>query len=169
MRPAASRTGTCTAWGSTSRRSTSSARRSPTCPPTPGASLPAVQTAVVTGAGRGIGREIARRLAKRGFAVLVTDVNEATAQETADEIGGGAWAMAQDVRDADSHRAVAKAASERGPLKVWVNNAGVMSNRNAWDHDDAEVKLHVDVNFFGVLWGARAAVDTMRADPNDAH
>lgn len=128
-----------------------------------------MQTAVVTGAGRGIGREIARRLSRRGYAVLVTDVNEASAQETADEIGGGAWAMAQDVRDADAHRAVAKAATERGPLKIWVNNAGVMSNRNAWDHDDAEIKLHVDVNFFGVLWGARAAVDAMRADPQDAH
>ena len=128
-----------------------------------------MQTAVVTGAGRGIGLEIARRLSRRGYAVLVTDVNEASAQETADEIGGGAWAMAQDVREPESHRAVAKAAAERGPLKVWVNNAGVMSNRNAWDHDDAEVKLHVDVNFYGVLWGARAAVDAMRADPDDAH
>ncbi|MFL5896671.1 MAG: SDR family NAD(P)-dependent oxidoreductase [Thermoleophilaceae bacterium] len=128
-----------------------------------------MQTAVVTGAGRGIGREVARRLAQRGYAVLVTDVDEAGAQATADEIGGGAWAMAQDVREADSHRAAAKAATERGPLKVWVNNAGVMSNRNAWDHDDAEVKLHVDVNFYGVLWGSRAAVDAMRADPHDAH
>jgi short-subunit dehydrogenase len=124
---------------------------------------------VVTGAGRGIGREIARRLAGRGYAVLVTDVDEAAAQETADQIGAGAWAMAHDVRDPDAHRSVATAAAERGPLKVWVNNAGVMTNRKAWEHDDAEVKLHVDVNFYGVLWGSRAAVDAMRADPHDAH
>ena len=63
-------------------------------------------------------------LARSGYQVLVTDVNDAGAQETADQIGGGAWAMAQDVRDPDSHRKVAAAAAERGPLKVWVNNAG---------------------------------------------
>jgi NAD(P)-dependent dehydrogenase (short-subunit alcohol dehydrogenase family) len=128
-----------------------------------------VETAVVTGAGRGIGREVARRLAQRGYGVLVTDIDDKAAQEAADEIGGGAWAMAQDVRDPDSHRAVAKAATERGPLKVWVNNAGVMTNRKAWEHDDAEVRLHVDVNYCGVMWGCRAAVDAMRADPEGTH
>ena len=54
----------------------------------------AVDTAVVTGAGRGIGREIARLLAARGYAVLVTDVNEDAARETAELLGERAWPMA---------------------------------------------------------------------------
>jgi NAD(P)-dependent dehydrogenase (short-subunit alcohol dehydrogenase family) len=128
-----------------------------------------VNTAVVTGAGRGMGRETARRLAARGLAVLVTDLNEAGAQETAEQIGNGAWAMAQDVRDADSHRAVAKAAAERGPLKVWVNNAGVLKTEKIWDHPDADVQLIVEVNLLATVWGVRAAVEAMRADPAGAH
>jgi len=61
-----------------------------------------VNTAVVTGAGRGMGRETARALAGRGYQVLVTDLNDAAARETAELIGNGAWAMQQDVRDAAS-------------------------------------------------------------------
>jgi NAD(P)-dependent dehydrogenase (short-subunit alcohol dehydrogenase family) len=128
-----------------------------------------VKTAVVTGAGRGMGRETARRLAARGYQVLVTDVNEASARETAEQIGGGAWARAQDVADPESHREAARAASERGRLEVWVNNAGVLRTEKAWDHPDADVRLIVEANLLGVMWGSRAAVEAMRDDPEGTH
>jgi NAD(P)-dependent dehydrogenase (short-subunit alcohol dehydrogenase family) len=116
-----------------------------------------------------MGRETARRLAQRGFQVLVTDLNEASAQETAELIGNGAWATGQDVREADSHRKAAAAAAERGPLKVWVNNAGILKTENVWDHPDADVHLMVEVNLLATIWGARAALEVMRDDPADCH
>ena len=116
--------------------------------------------AVVTGAGRGFGREIAKRLAGRGYAVLATDLDGEAAAATAEAIGG--FSMQLDVRDPEAHRRVARAAIERGPLEVWVNNAGVLRTRKAWDHPDDEVRLEVDVNLYGVIWGSRAAVDAMR-------
>ena len=119
-------------------------------------------TAVVTGAGRGIGREVAIRLARRGYDVLVTDVDEAGARSTAEAIGERAWSMAQDVRDAQSHRAVAEAAQARGPVEVWVNNAGVLRTEKVWEHSDDDVRMLAEVNLLGVLWGCRAAVDAMR-------
>ena len=122
-----------------------------------------MDTAVVTGAGRGIGRETARLLTARGYAVLVTDMNEDAARETAEMLGEHAWHMRQDVRDPDRHREVAAAAAERGPLKVWVNNAGILRTTKAWEHTDEEVRALVDANFLGVLWGSRAAVEAMRA------
>lgn len=118
--------------------------------------------AVVTGAGRGIGREVAIRLARRGYDVLVTDVDEAGARSTAEAIGDRAWAMAQDVRDPASHRAVAEAARSRGAVEVWVNNAGVLRTEKVWEHSDEDVRLIAEVNLLGVIWGSRAAVDAMR-------
>jgi NAD(P)-dependent dehydrogenase (short-subunit alcohol dehydrogenase family) len=116
-----------------------------------------------------MGRETARRLAERGFQVLITDLNEESAEETAKLIGNGAWAMAQDVRDADSHRTAAAAAAERGPLKVWVNNAGILKTEKVWAHSDDDVRLIVEVNLLATIWGARAALEVMRDEPAGCH
>jgi NAD(P)-dependent dehydrogenase (short-subunit alcohol dehydrogenase family) len=116
-----------------------------------------------------MGRETARRLAERGYQVLVTDLNEQSAQETAELIGNGSWAMAQDVREAESHREVARAAAQRGQLKVWVNNAGILKTERVWDHSDDDVRLMVEVNLLATMWGARAALEVMRANPGGAH
>jgi NAD(P)-dependent dehydrogenase (short-subunit alcohol dehydrogenase family) len=124
--------------------------------------------AVVTGAGRGFGRAIARRLADRGYTVLATDVEAAAAARTAEEVGG--FSMQLDVRDPEAHRAAARAAAERGPLEVWVNNAGVMRAGKCWEQPDDQVRLECEVNLLGVIWGSRAAVEAMReAAPRDAH
>ena len=120
-------------------------------------------TAVVTGAARGIGREVAIRLAGKGYDVLVTDVDEAGAQATAAAIGDRARAMRQDVRDPDSHREAARVAAERGPIAVWVNNAGVLRTEKVWEHSDEDVRVMTEANLLGVMWGSRAAVDAMRA------
>ncbi len=121
--------------------------------------------AVVTGAGRGIGREIARRLAGRGYTVLCTDIDGAAAAETAELVGG--LSLELDVRDPEAHRAAARAAAERGPLEVWVNNAGVLRTVKAWEHSDEELRLLVDVNVLGVMHGSRAAIEAMRTSPGE--
>jgi NAD(P)-dependent dehydrogenase (short-subunit alcohol dehydrogenase family) len=118
--------------------------------------------AVVTGAGRGIGREIARRLSATGHLVLVTDLDEVAAKETAELIGPGAVAMAHDVRDPEQHRAVARRAAELGRLTVWVNNAGVLWVGGAFAQPDESVALTVEVNLLGAMHGSRAAVEQMR-------
>jgi len=46
-------------------------------------------------------------------------------------------------------------------VKVWVNNAGVLRTGTAWGHEDSDVKLQIDVNVLGVMYGSRAAVDAM--------
>lgn len=114
--------------------------------------------AVVTGAGRGLGRCIAERLA-RSYHVFVTDIDETAAAATASAIGGTSFK--QDVRDPDSHRAVARAALAKGRLSVWVNNAGVLAVGDAWEMTDAEVRRMVEINLLGVIWGCTAALAAM--------
>jgi NAD(P)-dependent dehydrogenase (short-subunit alcohol dehydrogenase family) len=117
--------------------------------------------AVVTGAGRGFGRATCQKLSGRGYTVLATDVDAEAAAATGELVGG--FSMELDVRDPEAHRAAARAAAERGPLEVWVNNAGVMHAGQAWAHSDDEVRLMCEVNMLGVIWGSRAAVEAMRS------
>jgi NAD(P)-dependent dehydrogenase (short-subunit alcohol dehydrogenase family) len=117
--------------------------------------------AVITGAGRGLGRAIAERLAKRDYRVLATDIDGDAAANTARECGNGAWSEKQDVRDPESHRAIAKAATQRGDVVVWINNAGVLAVGPTWEMSDADVRRQVEINVLGVMWGCHAAVPVM--------
>lgn len=119
------------------------------------------KVAVVTGAGRGLGRRIAERLARTGHHVIATDIDETAALVTAAVVDG--TGILQDVRDPDSHRAVARLAAEHGTLAVWVNNAGVLAVGEAWSMGDADVRRQVEVNLLGVIWGCNAAASAMQA------
>lgn len=119
--------------------------------------------AVVTGAGRGLGREIAHLLAARGYAVHVTDVDGAAAEQAAAEIGRGAFASELDVRDEAACRSVAAATVERADsLLVWVNNAGVLATGPGWEQDAPTRRLMVEVNAIGTMNGTVAALEWMR-------
>jgi 2-keto-3-deoxy-L-fuconate dehydrogenase len=83
------------------------------------------KSALVTGAGSGIGAAIAETFARAGARIFVTDVQLATATETAQRIttaGGTATPLALDVRDED---ACAEVGRQTGPLDILVNNAGI--------------------------------------------
>lgn len=120
------------------------------------------RSAVVTGAARGIGRAIAAELVGRGFKVIVTDVDLAQAEITAKEIGAVAG-LSLDVTDEDANNLIAAAACAYAPLGAWVCNAGVGFDGDMTDLTSGQVRTLVDVNFTAVIWGARAAAATFRA------
>lgn len=117
-------------------------------------------SAVVTGAARGIGRAVAELLVRRGYQVVITDLDEPAVRRTADEIGAVA-ALAQDVSDEGSHRAVAEEARSHAPLKVWVNNAGVGDDGSLAELSSSAVNRLVDINLRGTIWGTRAALEAI--------
>lgn len=123
-------------------------------------------SAVVTGGARGIGRGIAERLVRRGYRVVVSDIDGEAARRTAAEIGA-AEGLAQDVRDEASHSTVAGAAGRYGRLAVWVNNAGVGDPGTIDELSSESVNRVVDVNLKGVLWGMRAALGAFAGRSGD--
>src|SRR3977135_4323232 len=60
------------------------------------------QTAAITGAARGIGRATAQAFIRQGMRVAIGDVDLATAQATAAELGAGTVALGVDVTDRES-------------------------------------------------------------------
>jgi NAD(P)-dependent dehydrogenase (short-subunit alcohol dehydrogenase family) len=121
-----------------------------------------MRTAVVTGAGGGLGRAIAIELAGLGYAVSVSDVDEAAAARTAAEIGGSAEPSVLDVRDEAACRALAaEVAAGHGSLDLWVNNAGVLATGLAWEQDEAARAPMLAINAVGTMNGTVAALEQM--------
>ena len=87
------------------------------------------KVALVTGAGRGIGEATARLFASEGAAVVVCDIDVASAEKVAQSIqerGGEAVAVAADLTKEDDVAAVINTAIDRyGRLDCAVNNAGI--------------------------------------------
>jgi NADP-dependent 3-hydroxy acid dehydrogenase YdfG len=117
----------------------------------------------VTGAARGIGRATAAACAREGMRVAIGDLDLATAQRTAAELGPAIVALPLDVTRRASVRAFLDAAEDRlGPLDVVVNNAGIMPLGDFTDEDDATAQRMVDVNVNGVLFGMKEALARFR-------
>ncbi|MFJ5769512.1 SDR family NAD(P)-dependent oxidoreductase [Psychrobacillus sp. NPDC093180] len=86
------------------------------------------KVAFITGAGRGIGRQIALTLAAKNVTTIVSDVNDANANETVsliEQAGGEAIAVYCDVTKLSSvEEAVQEAVSKLSRIDILVNNAG---------------------------------------------
>jgi 2-hydroxycyclohexanecarboxyl-CoA dehydrogenase len=118
--------------------------------------------AIVTGAGRGIGRGIAEKLAAEGATVVATDVDEATAAQTAAAVGLGALGLAADVASRASVDAMVATVREHfGRIDVLVNNAGWDKVGPFVDSDPADWDKIIAINLYGVLHTSKAVLPVM--------
>lgn len=122
--------------------------------------------AVVTGAGRGIGRAVARMLAAEGAAVLVNDLEEGPAEETAAQIraeGGEAAPCPGNVALARDAEAIVRSAAEAyGGLDILVNNAGNLRDAMVHRMEESAWQAVLDVHLTGTFHMIRAAAPWMR-------
>ncbi|EAR51852.1 oxidoreductase, short chain dehydrogenase/reductase family protein [Oceanicola granulosus HTCC2516] len=121
------------------------------------------QTAIVTGGAQGIGRAVAERLASEGLRLAIWDRDRALAEETAREIGGGAFACEVDVADwASVEAAMARTRGEGGAVSVLVNSAGVAgSNGPLAAYPVDEFRRITEINLIGTFHVNRAVVPAM--------
>ena len=128
----------------------------------------AEKVAVVTGGGSGIGRGTVLALAEAGMKVVVADINEASAEAVAKEVGG--LAVRTDVADRASVDALADAAwSEFGAVHVLHNNAGVAIFGALADTPDSDWTWIRSINLDGVVHGIQAFVPRMKQVGGDKH
>jgi short-subunit dehydrogenase len=119
-------------------------------------------TIVITGASSGVGRAAAKTFARRGARVALAARREELLHNVAQEcerLGGHAIAIPTDVTDAAAVRQLANMAADRlGPIRVWINNAGVGA---VGRYTDTPIEAHrrvVETNLMGYMNGAHAAL-----------
>src|SRR3954452_2999287 len=124
------------------------------------------RVAVVTGASSGIGEATARALAREGFALALGARREDRINRLAQEItdgGGKALAIATDISDESSARALVETANkELGSVDVLLNNAGVMLLGPILGSDLEHWQRMVNVNLLGLLYCTHAALPIMK-------
>ena len=122
--------------------------------------------ALVTGAARGIGRRAAKCLAEAGATVVVTDIDEAGAANTAGGIettGGKALSLLHDVTsEEDWGRVVGETESRYGRLDILVNNAGIFFYKSIEDTSLDDWRRITRVNLDGVFLGTKYAIEAMK-------
>jgi len=114
------------------------------------------QVAIVTGAGQGIGKAAALALAAAGADVVASDINGASAEETAAAIasnGPRALAIQADVGNTqDIDRLVREAVARFGKVDILVNNAGVTRRAYIMDLTEDDWDRIFRVNAKGVFF-----------------
>ncbi|MDM8357984.1 SDR family NAD(P)-dependent oxidoreductase [Pandoraea communis] len=124
------------------------------------------KVAVVTGGGMGIGAAICERLVNDGMTVVVADLNEGAAGETAAKLnaaGGKAWALGMNVGDAASIAdGFAQIAQRHGRCDVLVNNAGIAKTFPFLDYPLDHWHQVMNVNLTGTLLCGQHAARLMR-------
>ena len=124
------------------------------------------QVIVITGGTSGIGLATAKRAADRGARVVLCSRNEPELEATVEQIrqsGGTARSVMADVSNQeDVERVAATAIQEFGGLDTWVNNAGVSFYGKLTEVAIEDMRQLFEINFWGTVYGARAAVARLR-------
>lgn len=121
------------------------------------------KVAIITGAAKGLGEADARLFVAEGARVVITDVDVASGQKLADELGPNARFVRQDVRhEAEWKALIADVMANEGKLNVLVNNAGVVEVGTIESQTEEEYRFIMAVSADATFFGCKHAIPAMR-------
>lgn len=119
------------------------------------------KVAIVTGSGAGLGLAYAQELAAQGAAVVINDVDQATAEAAVAAIesaGGQAIAVVAPVGSTETaDQLVDAAVSSFGRLDILVTNAGILRDKSLLKMSDEDFDAVINVHLKGTFTCVRAA------------
>jgi NAD(P)-dependent dehydrogenase (short-subunit alcohol dehydrogenase family) len=122
--------------------------------------------AVVTGAASGLGRDISIALARKGFRVLVADIDAKEAAVTltmVEQAGGSGEIYPCDVTRVEEVQKMAEYVfGSWGALDLLVNNAGVAATGVVGDMPIEDWHWLVNINLWGMIYGCHAFIPKMK-------
>jgi len=123
------------------------------------------RTALVTGAAQGIGKAIALTLAQTGAHIVINDINEETANSTAEKVrsfGVEADVHIVDITNTDAVQSMINAVVKKfSSLDILVNNAGIAKDGYIMRMSDEQWNAVLNVNLKGAFNCIRAVTRTM--------
>lgn len=119
--------------------------------------------AIITGAAKGLGEADARMFAREGATVILTDVDRASGEALAADIGRKAEFHYHDVRyDAEWKALVDDVVARHGRVDILVNNAGVVTLGNIETQTEEDYRFIMAVSADGTFFGCKHAVRAMK-------
>ncbi|MFO7810642.1 MAG: 3-oxoacyl-[acyl-carrier-protein] reductase [Candidatus Delongbacteria bacterium] len=124
------------------------------------------KVAIITGSARGIGRAIAEKYAAKGASVVISDILQDKADETAVEIAEEfktrTLAVKTDVSVYKQVEDLIKQTTEKfGKIDIIVNNAGITKDNLIMRMSEDEWDMVIDVNMKGVFNCTKAVTRPM--------
>jgi NAD(P)-dependent dehydrogenase (short-subunit alcohol dehydrogenase family) len=132
------------------------------------------KVAVVTGGASGIGLAMTKLMLEFGAGVIIADINETKLNTEATRLAvqypGKIFGKKTDISKAHEVEDLVDYAVEKGGrLDFMFNNAGLPLMKPFDEISMEDWKLAFDVNFYGALYGTRAALRVMRTQGGVGH
>jgi len=124
------------------------------------------KTVVVTGGASGIGKAVAKAFGEEGARIALCDINEANLDATEAELkaaGVDVYTGRADVSDYNAVESFARSVSGYfGRIDIWINNAGIPSNKSILDTSPDEWDRVLRTNLDSVFYGIKCAAELMK-------
>ena len=119
------------------------------------------KVAIVTGGAMGLGKAMATALAQAGANIVIADINEAVANDTAQEISETesveAIALKVDVTNPDAvNQMVEEVTKQFNKIDILVNNAGMTINAKAEEMSFEDWNKVINLNLNGIFLVAQS-------------